>query len=160
MHLEHSILLFLFQQMASRTVLTSYMARFLFGNPQPLPLEYLFCLSPSVSQWICAVSLSPHQKSCISYLPSHNKSPCNLRNLKQQQTFILSHSLCGSEIGKQLRWELVVPHDGQAVYWGCSHLKAWGKMEYSLPSWLTQTLGKFVPAIDKRPQAPDIWKSP
>ena len=69
MHLAHSVLLLLFQKMASRTVPTSYMARLLFGNPQPLPLEHLSCLPPPIGQCICAVS--PHIKTAVSVIYLH-----------------------------------------------------------------------------------------
>lgn len=80
-HLAQSILLLLFQKMASRTMPASSIVR--------LSLVILsFCLLnlPSISfslfpssQCFYAFSPSPHQNSCISCLLLHNKSPWNLQ---------------------------------------------------------------------------------
>lgn len=39
----------------------------LFSNPQPPLPEYVTCLLPGISQYVCAFSLSPHIKTVVSF---------------------------------------------------------------------------------------------
>lgn len=147
---------------ASRTVPTSNMVRLLFGNPQPLPLVLLLSLSPLASASV--LSLSPHIKTAVSVIYLHiTNCPTTYETWSNsRQLFSLMVSVIRNWRAAQLRacslrslmrlWSRC-PLETQSS-------QSWMELEYPLPSWLTHLLGKFAPAVDKRPQVPDTRKCP
>lgn len=100
------------------------------SSSQPLPWIFLF---PAASAFRLSL---PHIKSAALITTLAPQITLQLRDLKQRQTRIASHSFYGLQIGEQLTWvlRLVVPCEvSQDIGWGCSHAEAGLELSYPFP---------------------------